>query len=148
MKKILIIGLISMSLVECSGTHSGGHHKEMKHWDAPKSEANKKNPTHTSKASINKGAMLFKNNCASCHGVEADGKGSVGKSFKIKPTDLVSMSGKHEDGDFFWKIKTGNGDMPSWKNLDDDKIWDLVNFIQSLADKSGHGDSHGGGHGH
>ncbi len=147
MKYILIISLISLSIIEGAGSHSGGHHGEEAHWDAPKYEANKKNPTHKSKDSINKGAILFKNNCASCHGVKADGKGIVGKNFKIKPTDLVSMSGKHKDGDFFWKINTGKGDMPSWKNLGDDKVWDLVNFIQSLADNDGHGDGHhGDGH--
>jgi mono/diheme cytochrome c family protein len=44
------------------------------------------------------------------------------------------MSNNHKDGDFFWKINTGKGNMPSFKNkLAKNDIWDLVNFIQSLS---------------
>ena len=106
----------------------------MSHWDAPKSKANKKNPIHYSDNSIARGKNLFKVNCVSCHGVKADGTGSLGRNFKIKPTNLIEMSNNHKDGDFFWKINTGKGNMPSFKNkLAKNDIWDLVNFIQSLS---------------
>jgi len=43
-----------------------------------------------------------------------------------------------EDGDGAWKIAEGRGALPSWKErLADEHIWDLVNFIQSLAEKAG-----------
>lgn len=87
---------------------------------------------------VKKGKKLFKANCLSCHGINADGKGSMAKYFKTKPADLIKMSNNHKDGDFFWKIKTGKGDMPGFKNkLAQNDIWNLVNFIQSLSKKSG-----------
>jgi len=141
MKYILMINLMWISFAYSSGTHLGGHHKEKAHWDAPKNEASKKNPIHTSKKSINRGSALYQKNCSSCHGINANGDGKVGNSFKIKPTNLKKMSGKHKDGDFFWKIKVGKDDMPSWENkLSSNQMWDLVNFIQSLSkhDKGHH----------
>ena len=144
--KYITIMLMLLNYMYAAGSHSGGHgdghgggHEEMSHWDAPESEAKRKNPIHSSNVSINKGKNLFAVNCASCHGVKADGTGIVGKNFKIKPTNLIEMSNKHKDGDFFWKIKTGKGNMPSFKNtFAKNEIWDLVNFIQSLSKKSGH----------
>lgn len=43
------------------------------------------------------------------------------------------MAGHHADGDVARKIETGRGDMPGFKKkLKQNKIWDLVNSIQSL----------------
>ena len=138
MKYITILAVL-INYIYGAGSHGGGHHNEMSHWDAPKSEAKRKNPIHYSDKSTKVGKTLFKVNCASCHGIKADGTGSAGRYFKTKPTNLVEMSNKHKDGDFFWKIQTGKGNMPSFKNkLTKDEIWNLVNFIQSLSKKSEH----------
>ena len=55
------------------------------------------------------------------------------------------MSGMHSDDEFALTIENGRGSMPSWKNiLDKTQIWDVVNYIQSLAgpDKNQHDNSH------
>ena len=72
--KYITIMLMLLNYMYAAGSHSGGHgdghgsgggHEEMSHWDAPASEAKRKNPIHSSNVSINKGKNLFTVNCAS-----------------------------------------------------------------------------------
>lgn len=41
---------------------------------------------------VDKGAELFRNNCATCHGIEATGKGPMAGVLVIKPADLTRLS--------------------------------------------------------
>ncbi len=176
MKKLKLIPLLvlltSSSVALASGTHGaedehGGHSmKGMKgmggmsgmnmagHWASPEEEAARKNPIAYNSESVAQGAKLFKQNCVSCHGDKADGKGPAGMMMNPRPADLTAMSGGHPDGDFAYKIKTGRGGMPPWKNiLNDTQVWQLVNYIQSLSKgpmADGHKEehSHEAGHGH
>lgn len=73
------------------------------------------------------------------HGVKALGDGVTAATLDPKPTNLKAMSGRHTDGDFTWKIANGRGAMPSWnKTLNENQIWDLVNFIQNLKNINEH----------
>jgi len=59
----------------------------------------------------------------------------VSATLDPKPADLVVMAPMHPGGDFFWKIENGRGVMPAWKDtLDENQIWDLVNYIKSLGE--------------
>ena len=41
----------------------------------------------------------------------------------------------HPDGDFFWKIQEGRGDMPSFNDdLSEEQIWEIINYIRSEAE--------------
>ena len=104
------------------------------HWMAPEAAAKRPNPVKPNNASRARGKKLFAANCASCHGASARGDGPAGAVLKPKPADLAAMAGRHPDGDFAWKIANGRGPMPPWNGqLSEKNIWDLVNFIQSLA---------------
>lgn len=157
--------LSTSASVMASGSHAGGHHNGamdmgmMKdnnaHWAAPAAEASKQNPVPATADSVRMGASLFKKNCVSCHGVNADGKGMAGMMLKPRPTNLRAMAGGHSDGDFAYKIREGRGAMPAWKStLNEQQVWHLVNFIQALnetpvavqPEQPGH--SHASGHGH
>jgi mono/diheme cytochrome c family protein len=154
MKKHIILTIaitLSSSTLLAAGAHSGGHdgHDMSKmmapHWASPSDALNKENPVHSDAASIAKGSEIFQNNCISCHGKNADGKGPSAAFLNPKPTNLKAMAGMHPDGDFAWKIANGRGPMPAWKSLlSDNDIWHTVNFLQSLKKTN---DSHGGGHG-
>ncbi len=173
MKKLKVIPLLVLlttsPAVMAAGTHGaedehGGHSmKGMKgmsgmnmggHWASPDEEAARKNPVAYNSESVAQGAKLFKQNCVSCHGEKADGKGPAGMMMNPPPADLKAMSGGHPDGDFAYKIKTGRGGMPPWKNiLDETQVWHLVNYIQSLSKgpmADGHKEEHAheAGHGH
>lgn len=153
---LTIFTLSISSTAFAGGTHDdmhnsmhGGGHSGAAHWMAPPSEAALENPIVSSADSINKGQQLFQQNCASCHGVNADGKGMAGMMLNPKPADLRAMSGAHPDGDFAWKIREGRGAMPSWKNqLNDDQVWHLVNFIQNLSQQPEGGKVENIGHDH
>ena len=126
-------------LAMSAGEHMGGHgnHSMMNHgaghWMAPAKEASKQNPVASSTQSIKQGTQLFQQFCTSCHGKTAEGNGPSAEALNPKPTNLRSMAGRHLDGDFAYKIKTGKGAMPSWnKTFNDTQIWHLVNYIQSL----------------
>lgn len=104
------------------------------HWMAPEDAAKRPNPVTADRASRQRGRKLFAANCASCHGRAARGDGPAGVALNPKPADLTVMAGQHPDGDFAWKIANGRGSMPAWNaQLSEKNIWDLVNFINSLA---------------
>ena len=103
-------------------------------WKAPREAADKKNPVEMSKSSIESGRGLYGEYCAGCHGMKADGQGPVGVYLKTKPPDLRQRAKSHSDGDLFWKIQHGKGDMPSFeKKLQDKEIWNITNYLRSLA---------------
>ncbi len=102
-------------------------------WKAPADAAEKKNPVPSDSSSIERGRELFLQNCAGCHGVGARGDGPVGKMLGTKPPNLVERAKHHSPGDFFWKISTGKSPMPGYgKQMTEQQIWDIVNFIRSL----------------
>ncbi len=48
------------------------------------------------------------------------------------PPNLKERIKMHPDGDFFWKIQEGRGDMPSFnEDLTEEQIWEVINFIRS-----------------
>ncbi len=148
-----LIGLPSIALADAEhdskktpATMEGMDHRKMKmdgqsdaaamhgHWMAPEEAAKRFNPVKANNASRQRGKKLFAASCASCHGVAGRGDGPAGAALSPKPADLVAMAGQHPDGDFAWKIANGRGPMPAWNGqLSDKNIWDLVNFIQGLA---------------
>lgn len=157
-----VLTITTSSLVLAAGNHdhmhdSGSSHSDMAHWMAPASEAGRQNPVEASADSIQQGKQLYQQNCVSCHGANADGKGMAGMMLNPKPSNLRVMSGTHPDGDFAYKIREGRGAMPSWKNtFNEDQVWHLVNYIQALStqpkttktEDAGHGHSHDHQHVH
>lgn len=115
-------------------TNASGHSMDdPNRWMAPEKMAHRKNPTSNTPESIQRGKDLYTKHCTLCHGSEGLGDGPAAKGLKQKPSNLVAMSGMHQDGDVAWKVAEGRGAMPGWKErLTDEQIWDLVNFIQSL----------------
>ena len=148
MNKSLLLIAVSTFLTFAStqwliaeGTHAHKHGKEaiksedhgQAHWASPKEAAARVNPIKNDKASVERGKKDYALHCVSCHGVNALGDGPAASSLDPKPTNLKAMSGAHTDGDFSWKIANGRGAMPPWGSvLQENQIWDLVNFIQDL----------------
>jgi len=149
MKKIIVLFTIFVlsGSVYAGGSHKGGHGQEkdkiMDHWQSPKSAMLQTNPVVANAASLKVGGSVYLELCSGCHGKNLLGDGPDGVALTIKPTNLKDMSGDHSDGDFFWKIKTGKGDMPAWEDdLKPDEIWSIVNYIQSFAKDSHGSDAH------
>jgi len=111
---------------------------------------------------IDTGKHEFLRSCATCHGVEATGKGPAASALNVKPADLTQLA-KHHGGVFlFWRtyekilgrdeqVVPGHGtrEMPIWgerfrfepTTSEDQKtsvrgrILSLVHYLQSTQAK-------------
>jgi len=96
------------------------------------------NPVKPTPESIAEGKKYYGYDCAMCHGENGDGKGDVAKDEKLKlkdyhdPAALQGMT----DGELFYIIKNGKGQMPpEGDRVKPTELWNLVNYIRSLAHK-------------
>jgi mono/diheme cytochrome c family protein len=98
-----------------------------------------KNPVAATAESIAAGELLYRKNCAPCHGVKAEG-GSGNDLIPASP-DLTDATWDHgsTDGAIFDNIKNGvapDFNMTPWKDqMKDDEIWNVVNYLRSIAKK-------------
>ena len=102
-------------------------------WGAPASEKAKKNPLPSDPKSIELGRSVAKANCEPCHGKTFKGNGPAAIALNPKPADWTSPRVQDQsDGELFWKISTGRGAMPSWKQLPERERWAVLRFIKTL----------------
>jgi glucose/arabinose dehydrogenase len=95
--------------------------------DAPAAAAALANP-YQGVAEAQTGRELYGANCASCHGVNAQGGGS------IPPLAHSTVQGA-TDGELFWFITTGSAKdgMPSWSALPEQQRWQIVTYLKTLV---------------
>ncbi len=101
-------------------------------WMAPKEIAEVPNPLPVKPEIISHGKDLYLQLCSYCHGENMTGL-SAEEAGLTKPTpNLKARLKTHSDGDFFWKIQQGKGEMPSFSDeLNDEEIWSILHFIRS-----------------
>lgn len=95
-----------------------------------------RNPIPRSVESIARGRLLFAKDCAVCHGAEGRGDGVAAAALPQRPEDLSSIAPPpiFPDGVVAYRIINGVKMMPAFKStLSENEIWDLLNFIRSLA---------------
>ena len=101
-------------------------------WMAPENASHALNPVPADNNSVVRGKEHFLQNCSACHGENAEGLDAEIVGLEKNPPNLKERIKMHPDGDFFWKIKEGRGDMPSFnEDLTDEQIWDVINYIRS-----------------
>jgi putative copper resistance protein D len=87
--------------------------------------------------SIARGAPLYAENCAVCHGATGRGDGPLAGKLPIRPADLTEPHlFAHKVGEIFWWVSYGrdNGVMPGFADkLNPDQRWDLINFLLARA---------------
>ncbi|MEW6130323.1 MAG: c-type cytochrome [Acidobacteriota bacterium] len=97
-----------------------------------------KNPVPADAESIEAGRALYKRHCAPCHGATAKGDGGMALSGGT-PSDLTDETWDYgsTDGEIFVAIRDGvSADMLAYKEkLTEKQIWQVVNFLRSLAPK-------------
>ncbi len=101
-------------------------------WVVPEQYKTMKNPTDkTDKENIGIGKGIFNKNCKSCHG-------EIGKNkaLPLDPSPGDPATGnfvKDNDGELFYKIEKGRGQMPSFEKKFEDKedIWLIIDYIRS-----------------
>lgn len=87
--------------------------------------------------SVMRGAQVYADNCAGCHGDEGRGDGPLAKNTPVAPADLTAEHiFEHADGDLFWWISQGISvaGMPGFADaLDERQRWNVINFIHARA---------------
>lgn len=93
----------------------------------PQADRERVNPYAGQAEAVSAGANLFRNNCAKCHGPNAEGKGS-------RPSLRSERLAAATDGDIAWIVKNGQSfkGMPGWGGLPEQMRWQLVAYLRSL----------------
>jgi putative copper resistance protein D len=88
-------------------------------------------------ASVFRGAAVYAENCALCHGATGRGDGPAATRLPIRPADLTEPHlFAHSPGDLFWWVSHGmdEGVMPGFAGvLKPNQRWDVINFIRARA---------------
>ena len=98
-----------------------------------------KNPVAATPESVAAGKQIFTRNCATCHGITAEG--GPGNDLIPAAPDLTDDKWDHgsTDGEIFDVIKNGvapDFNMIPWKDkLKDPDVWNVVNYLRSIAKK-------------
>jgi len=98
-----------------------------------------KNPVAASAESIAAGKQVYTRSCATCHGTS--GEGGPGNDLIPAAPDLTDATWDHgsTDGEIFTSIKNGvapDFNMTPFKDrLKDEDIWNVVNYLRSIAKK-------------
>jgi mono/diheme cytochrome c family protein len=105
--------------------------------DLPPEFAGKRNPLGGAEA-IAAGDRLFHENCASCHGAEADGRGPASVGLDPPPANFRGgpVLAQHSDAYLFYRVSTGKPGtaMPSFHGaLGETQRWQVVTYLRSLA---------------
>jgi mono/diheme cytochrome c family protein len=105
----------------------------------PPEEAKRTNPTKATPQSLAEARRFYGFECAMCHGKDGDGKGDLVEQMKLQMRDLrdPATTEKLTDGEIFYIVTKGKGQMPSEDRLSDAQKWQLVNLVRSFAKKEG-----------
>jgi len=104
----------------------------------PPEAAKVPNPVKPTAASIAAGKKVYGYDCAMCHGADGDGKGDLAVDMKLKMLDYTDPAALKDmtDGELFYIIKHGKGDMPAeGDRAKPEEVWNLVNYMRSFAKK-------------
>jgi mono/diheme cytochrome c family protein len=96
------------------------------------------NPVKSTPSSIASGKKSYTYDCAMCHGKEGAGDGDLAGDMHLKLRDYRDPATLKEltDGEIYSIIATGKGKMTGEEGrMKPEQIWDVVNYIRSLAQK-------------
>ena len=82
-----------------------------------------------------RGAHLYHQHCAQCHGGPGVAQAPIGMSTQPIPGPLVDAARRWQPRELYWITKHGirMAGMPAWDfHLREDELWDLVAFLQRL----------------
>lgn len=97
----------------------------------PAADRARVNPYTGNPKAIAAGANLFHENCAKCHGDDAEGKGS-------RPSLRSQEVQNATDGELAWILKNGDvyKGMPRWSGLPEQERWQIIAYLRTLTPES------------
>lgn len=121
-----------------AGTIARGHmplHYVATQQDALRAGEELKNPVQSGNARAHeRGAFVFANFCAVCHGPGGAGNGPVAqRGYPPPPSLLAEHAIQMKDGQMFHALTYGQNNMPSYTSqLSPDDRWDVVLYVRTL----------------
>lgn len=93
----------------------------------PAAERHRVNPFADKPEAAAAGKLLFAENCAKCHG--RDAQGHYGRP-SLRSQRVASAT----DGELAWLLRNGSlaKGMPSWSSLPEQERWQIIAFLRSL----------------
>lgn len=111
---------------------------EAAYFGVPANVSAEANPVNPTPEQMDMAKKMFGYDCAMCHGENGNGQGNMTSTLKTPvknwqdPATLKGLT----DGDLFYIIKNGKGDMPPEGGRQNDAgIWNLVRVVRSFAKK-------------
>ena len=92
-------------------------------------------PALTAPQQIRRGAALYRDACAHCHGGPGFAQSDWGKSMQPVPGPLVDATRRWTAGELYWITRHGikMSGMPAWEyHLANEDLWAVVAFVQQL----------------
>jgi mono/diheme cytochrome c family protein len=112
------------------------HHQAMMH-GIPEPYRSARNPLPNSEATLERGAAVYAQNCAACHGANGYGDGPAGQQLTPRPANLAWLAHSHMVGDqyVYWTVEEGGqpvgSAMPAFKDiLSKCDIWAVVTYVR------------------
>lgn len=112
------------------------HYQSKERWSAPAWADTLRSPfAENDEAMLANGEDLFMLYCALCHGESGHGDGAAGGALGEKPANFHdTIVTRQSDGALFWKISTGNGNMPPFAEaFSEEQRWQLVAYLRNLT---------------
>jgi len=93
-----------------------------------------RNPVLSTEESIKRGKQAYGYYCVHCHGVRADGMGTVGQSFSPLPANLRAQDVQSlTDGVLYAKIRLGYLRHPRlFTTISEGDTWAVIDFMRTL----------------
>jgi len=104
----------------------------------PAEAAHQTNPVKPTPESLAAAKKMYGYDCAMCHGENGNGKGDVVADLKLSLKDFTDPAALKDmtDGELFYIIKNGKGQMPSeGDRAKPEMIWNMVIIVRSFAKK-------------
>jgi mono/diheme cytochrome c family protein len=104
----------------------------------PAEAAHMSNPVKPTAESQARAKKLYGYDCAMCHGPNGNGKGDIVLEPKVTLKDYTDPSALKDlsDGEIFYIIKNGKGQMPSeGDRAKTDELWNMVILVRSFSKK-------------
>ena len=100
-------------------------------WEVPEDKISRVSPFKFSAETVKKGEAVFMKTCTSCHGIPT--QGNFVKLVPPPGDPATDKFQKQPDGALFYKITTGKGAMPQFKDIvaEEDR-WNVISYFRSF----------------
>ena len=119
---LLILGFFALGTAALSDTFDGKWLHRV-----PDEDRARTNPLARQRQAEAAGKALFAQNCAKCHGDDANGRPN-------RPSLRSQRIRQATDGELAWMLRNGNPykGMPPWSSLPEEQRWQIIAYLRTL----------------